>query len=113
MEVTEAVRIVREELIPGCQNCPWCTALVVVLAALEQAQAEVAACDGHGYLRDALMDAQHDHALTMEAEFVDRMRLCRTVADRCNERDALREAIEALTSEPDMLCYPDHGWGKP
>ena len=40
MELAEAVRIVREEMIPGYQNCPWRTALVTVLAALEQAQAE-------------------------------------------------------------------------
>jgi len=38
MELAEAVRIVREEMIPGYQNCPWRTALVTVLGALEQAE---------------------------------------------------------------------------
>ena len=89
-KLAEAVRIVREKLVPIWFGLPIGLALETVLAALERAQGELAACDGHGYLR---------------AE-IERLRACVIYLERAGqERDEAMAEMERLRASalPDVV----------
>ena len=80
-------------------------AIRAVLAQIAKAEAEVTACDGHGYLRDLLKqaEAERDAAqrdLAHQEDLTDRQRartaeLERGLAEAEAERDALRTEVAA------------------